>query len=303
MSIVFAYIIVVIIWSTTPLAVSWSAEGVDLFFALSARMLIGLVLSYVWMRARGEKLSWELNALKLYTVSLLGTVGAMYSVYWSSQYIASGLISVLFGLAPILAGGYAAALLAEKFMTPRRLLGAMCALIGLAMIFQNELSLQGDSWKGVLGILLSVNLYALSSVLIKRMGCAYSSLVVNTGSLGASVLVLVPMWFLMGADLPSNPAVRSVSAIIYLGVFGSFVGFVSYYYILKRLPTASAMLVTLMTPVIALYLGAALNEEVLDRDAIMGSICVLLGLLVYLWPAIFNLLKRASFRSRNVFDR
>lgn len=296
MSVVVAYIAVVLIWSTTPLAISWSAEELDLSFAIALRMFIGLTLSYAWLRWRGEKLSFDRGAIRLYAVSLLGTVLAMYAVYWSSRYVASGLISVLFGLAPILGGVYAAAIFAEKFLSPRSVCGALCALLGLVVIFQRELLIEGDGWKGVLGILLAVNLYTLNTVLIKRMSHAYSSLMVNTGSLMASMLVLFPVWLFFGGGIPTQFEARGIGAIIYLGVFGSFLGFVLFYYILKRLPAANAMLMTLMTPVIALYLGAALSNESIDRDAVIGSACVMLGLLIYLWPAMYAGMRQAYIR-------
>ena len=42
---VFAYLLVIIIWSTTPLAIKWSGESVGFIFGVSARMLIGAVLA------------------------------------------------------------------------------------------------------------------------------------------------------------------------------------------------------------------------------------------------------------------
>ena len=300
MPIAIAYITVILIWGTTPLAIRWSAAEVDLWLAIAIRMIIGLVLSYLWLRLRGGRMSWDPDAMKLYTVSLLGTVGAMYAVYWSSRYIASGLISVLFGLAPILGGAYALILLAERFFTWRRVLSALIALLGLLFIFRRELDLGNEGWKGVLGILVAVNCYALSAVLVKRLGLTHSALVVNTGSLAMSVLVLIPAWLLSGAQLPQQMDLRSMGAILYLGVFGSFVGFVLYYYILQRLSVGSTMFVTLVTPLIALYLGSSLAGEVVDLYALIGSALVLTGLLVYMWPAaieLFQVLRKRFYVS------
>src|SRR5690606_31058383 len=98
-----AYLGVVLIWGTTPLAIQWSAEGVGAVFALSVRIAISLVLSYAWMRLRGLRLAFPPAALKIYFATVLGAFGAMMCVYWSSAFIPSGLISVMFGLAPIIA--------------------------------------------------------------------------------------------------------------------------------------------------------------------------------------------------------
>jgi drug/metabolite transporter (DMT)-like permease len=47
----------------------------------------------------------------------------------------------------------------------------------------------------------------------------------------------------------------------YLGVFGSVIGFMLYYYTLKHLRVSTIALITLITPVTALLLGHYLNGE------------------------------------------
>lgn len=281
-----AYITVILLWGTTPLAVQWSANGVDLVFALGLRTLIGLALTVAWVCWRGDKISFETGALKLYAVSLLGTVGAMYAIYWSSRYIASGLISVLFGLAPIIGGVFASIWLSERFLYLNRMAGVLCAFAGLVIIFHQELSVGGESWKGVLAAFIGVNLYAFSAVWVKRLAANYSSSSLNAGSLLASFVVFASLWMADGGELPVQASIRNIAAIVYLGVFGSFVGFVSYYTVLRNMRTSSAMLITLMTPLIALYLGSVLNGERLHHGVYLGSAVVLTGLLIYLWPTV-----------------
>lgn len=286
MQVAFAFIVVIAVWSTTPLAIQWSIRGVDLEAALALRMFIGAALSALWLRVLGGRLPLSPAALKLYAVSLPGLVGAMSTIYWSAQFIASGLISVLFGLAPIFGGFYARLWLGEAFFTPRRLAGTVCGLVGLALIFHQELHFGEDGWKGVAGLLLAVNLYALSAVWIKRLGGEFSAVTVNTGSLLASLPLFAVLWAVGGAPWPHSPDPRALAAIVYLGVFGSFVGFVAYYYVLRRLQTASVLLITLITPVIALILGAVLNGERLESGAVAGAALVIGGLVIYQWPAI-----------------
>ncbi len=290
MPILVAYITVVLLWGTTPLAVQWSIESVDVVFALGARTLIGLIFTYIWMRWHGKSISFEPTAIKLYLISLLGTVGAMSAIYWASRFIASGLISVLFGLAPICGGVCAAMWLNERIINRYRLLGIVTALLGLAVVFQQELSLGSESWKGVLGVIIGVVLYSISSVWIKRLGGNYSSLSVNTGSLLVTFIVLLTIWLASGGQIPTDASTRSMAAIAYLGVFGSFIGFVAYYYVLRSMQTASAMLITLVSPIIALYLGAIFNNEQLSIGVLTGSLLVLAGLVLYLGSALKTVL-------------
>lgn len=290
-----AYLGVVLIWGTTPLAIQWSVEGVGAVFALSVRIVISVVLSYAWMRVQGLRMDFTADAMKTYFATVLGVFGAMMCVYWSSSFIPSGMIAVIFGLAPIIAGLFAWWLLQESFIRVNKLLGMFVGVCGLAIIFRDELYLGPDGWKGLLGMLLSVTLYALSSVLIKRAGSNLSAVVVNTGGLLATLPFFGTAWLVTGQSWPNEIPVRAMAAIGYLAVFGSFMGFILFYYVLKRLPAGSVMLITLITPVIALLLGSGLNGETPTISTWTGAGVVLSGVLLYEWPAISQLIRKRPF--------
>ena len=50
MSLPAAYLSVILIWSTTPLAIQWSAQEASFSFAVMARMLVGLAICLVLLR-------------------------------------------------------------------------------------------------------------------------------------------------------------------------------------------------------------------------------------------------------------
>lgn len=61
------------------------------------------------------------------------------------------------------------------------------------------------------------------------------------------------------------------------------VGFNLYFYVLKRVSAAALSLVTLVTPVLALFIGQALNGEVIAAQVWLGTFAILLGLASYQW--------------------
>jgi drug/metabolite transporter (DMT)-like permease len=76
---------------------------------------------------------------------------------------------------------------------------------------------------------------------------------------------------------------RGLAAIIYLALFGSLLGFYCYFHVLTRLSAATVALVTLITPVLALSLGAWLNDEILSSRVLGGAAVILLALGGYLF--------------------
>ena len=66
-----------------------------------------------------------------------------------------------------------------------------------------------------------------------------------------------------------------------MGVFGSLLGFYAYFTVLQKMSASNVTLVTLVTPIIALILGAWLNDEQVTDKLILGATAVLLGLSLY----------------------
>jgi drug/metabolite transporter (DMT)-like permease len=296
---IFAYIGVVLIWSTTPLAIKWSGEGMGFAAALAARTLIGLVLSWLLLRFHGQRLPFERRALHIYASATVGIFGAMMATYWSAQFISSGMISVLFGLSLIVSGFFAWLWLSEDFFRGHKIVGAVFGLAGLTIVFYHELQLGTDGWKGVLGMILAVVFYSFSLVLVKRLSVDYSSSMINTGGLLLSLPLMVLVSYAMGetVDISMTPA-RTLGAVLYLGVVGSFIGFLLYYRVLKQMSAGSAMLIPLITPVLAMLLGHLLNNESLSLSIWVGAFLIFSGLLLYQWPVIYALILGKPGRSQ-----
>ena len=69
------------------------------------------------------------------------------------------------------------------------------------------------------------------------------------------------------------PTPRSVFAVVYLIVVGSFVGYMSYVYALKHLPVSIVSLYAYFNPVIAVVLGSlVLGEQFTGRMAVAIAI-------------------------------
>jgi hypothetical protein len=69
MSVPAAYLGVILIWSTTPLAIQWSAQGTSFSFAVMSRMLIGWVVCLLLMRATRTAFPFAPAARRLYAIS------------------------------------------------------------------------------------------------------------------------------------------------------------------------------------------------------------------------------------------
>lgn len=295
MSIPVAYLSIVLIWSTTPLAIQWSTQGTGFAFAVLARMLIGVLVAALLLAIWRIKLPLHARARRAYLVGGLGLFGGMALTYWGARYIHSGLISVLFGLSPLMAGVLAAVCLGERSLTPLRLLGMVLGMLGLAVIFIQGDSLGGEhALAGLLALLLAVFIYSGTLVWLKQIGDDSPPLATTVGSLTVSLPLFGLVWLFTDGQLPAMVPPRSGAAIVYLGVFGSVIGFALYYYVIKHLEASKVALITLVTPALALWLGSVLNGESIGLRLWAGTALILSGLSVHQWESLVSLLAPAA---------
>ena len=281
MSVPAAYIAVILIWSTTPLAVKWSGQDAGYLFGVVARMGIGALVCVVILAFLRQSLYWHKRAVLTYFAASIGVYGSMLLVYWASQFIPSGLLSVLFGLTPLLTGIFSAVILNERSLTANKLAGTILGILGLVAIFHSNIATGENANFGIAAVLIATTLHSFSTVLIKRINSDLPSIVLNTGSLLLASLLFMLTWVLSGQTMPGTVSLRSGVAILYLGIFGSVIGFTLYYYALKNMDANRIGLIPLITPVLALMLGHFLNHESVGLMIWLGAALIVTGLLLH----------------------
>ena len=293
-TIIFAYFMMIVIWSTTPLAIKWSSYGVDFITGVSARMLIGAIaaiaLSLFFHGRKNIHLVANKKALQVYFASSISIYGSMMLVYYGAQFIPSGLVSVIFGLSPIFTSWFAIQLFSSEKFSPAKLLGSIFGISGLIYIFRDQMHLGEQALIGILAILLAVIMHAISAIWIKQINIRLPALTITAGGLALSLPLFVLTFWLFAQPIPEEIPSRTLWSIIYLGIMGSVVGFVSYYYVLAKLSASTVALATLVTPVTALLLGNIFNHETITPQIWMGTSLILCGLVIYQFKSIVSTL-------------
>jgi drug/metabolite transporter (DMT)-like permease len=265
------------------LAIQWSSAGWGYLFGISGRMMLGALVCAVLLQILKPGLPWHREARNTYFAAGVAIYGAMLSVYWGAQFVPSGLIAVLYGLNPLLTGVVAAVLLGEKSFTPGKLLGMALGFAGLLSIFAADIMLDENAWQGVLAILFSVTLHSVSGVWVKRIGGGLPGLTVTSGGLFVVAPLFLLTWLIFDGHLPTDIPAQAGWSMLYLGVFGSALGFTLYFYLLKKMEANRVSLITLLTPVLALMLGTGLNGETVSIEVLLGSGLIVFGLVLHLW--------------------
>jgi drug/metabolite transporter (DMT)-like permease len=276
-----AYIGVILLWATTPLAIKWSAESLGVLWAATSRMIIGVLCMIVLSFFLKKPLSLSRPAFLTYGAVALQIYGAMSVVYWSSQFIPSGWLSVISGLTPLVTALFAAIWLNERSLTLGKMLSYLLGIVGLSLMYDSAEQVSVQAVWGVIGVLISVGLQAMSAVGIKRINAKLSAYSQVTGGL----FVALPLYLItcssMDTPVPLHFSLISFLAVLYLGIIATPAGFILYYYLLSQHSATQVSLITLVCPVIALWLGHHINAETITLKIISGTAVILFALLLH----------------------
>jgi drug/metabolite transporter (DMT)-like permease len=286
MSVWMPYAVVVLVWSTTPLFLHFSTLAFPAALAGGLRMAVAALVAVLVLAWLKRPLARDARARTVYLWMLPGVFASMYCAYLAASRVPSGVISVVYGTSPVLTALLARAWLGEPLPGVLRLAGAGVALAGLVVIAGAEGGGQaGLDGTGMAFLLAAVVLFCVSAVGVKRTAAGLDPLVQTTGGLLLSLPFYALAWLGEGLPLPRHDAADftlSTGAILYLAIAGSLLGFVCYYRVLQQFAASEAALITVITPVFALLLGALLNGEQLSAPMLGGALLVIAGVAAFL---------------------
>lgn len=292
------FVIISLIWGSTWLAIKIGLDSVPPFYGVAIRFTIASIVLWVLLRVRKERIAWSKDALTLYVSLAFLSFSFPYAlVYWGEQYIPSGLASVLFAGFPFVVALASHLWLPSERLTPFKLAGICLGFIGVLVIFWSDLTLGGVSAAGMGAVLLSTLLQGISLVLVKRMHRDISPTVMTFGGMAIGTVILYLMAFALDDASKIQFDTKGIVSILYLGTFGSVVTFVIYYWLLRHVEAVYLSLVSFITPVLAVVLGALLLDESFSWRVVLGSAFILVGILASNGRELYNTLVATSVQS------
>jgi len=208
---------------------------------------------------------------------LLNFSGSYGILYVCEQTVPSGVAAVLWAIFPLLMATSGVLVLGER-IRPRQWLGFAVAFLGIVTVFLGDLGGAADlAVAPALLLLLSPVVAATGTTLVKKYGSGTSSVLLNRNGMlvGAALLSLAA--FSAEEPLRMAWAWRSTLATLYLALFGTALSFGIYYWLLRTAPASRLALISYVTPVLAVLLGAALGDGHTDPHTWAGTALVVAG--------------------------
>jgi len=256
LGVVAALLAVYVVWGSTYLAIRVALEGFPPLLMAGVRFALAGAALYAWLRLRGTaaptRAQWGAATLVGGFLLLGGNGGVVVAEQW----VASGLTAL--GVATV---ALWSALFAGVWgQWPRRLewVGLAVGFAGVAL-----LNLEGNlraSPMGAVALLVATVSWAFGSMWSRHLDLPRGLMAAAAEMLAGGGLLLVAS-AVVGERVPPVPAARAWLALAYLIVFGSWVGFSAYLYLLRRVRPAIATSYAYVNPIVAMFLGVAFAGE------------------------------------------
>lgn len=202
-------------------------------------------------------------------------------IFWGQIQIESGLASILNGTTAVFGAVVAGLLLRDEPLSPRKILGALFGLAGVAAIMGVEvlsgLDPRNLAQLAILGAALS---YAFASVWGKVALAGIPPQMNALGMLIGSTVLMIPIAIWVDGVPRLDFSAPVWASLLSVAVVSTALAYLMYFQILVRAGAANLMLVTLLIPPFAITLGAAFLGETLGREAWIGFGLIAVGLAI-----------------------
>ncbi|HJU82660.1 MAG TPA: EamA family transporter [Holophagaceae bacterium] len=274
-----AYATVALVWGSTYFAIALGIGSFTPYGLMAWRFTLGALLALAIGRLQGEPLPTRRNLPHLALVGAFLLAGANSLVAVAETYLSSGVAAILSALVPL-----GLALWGRERLGLRTAMGLALGLGGVA-ILTNPLKGSVDL-RGVGILLLAVNLWGYGTIHGRRH-VQGGGLMTNVGiEMLAAAALCHGIALATGGYTHAPLTLHTVSALLYLVVFGSVVGYTAYIYIAKVWSPAKMGTYAYLNPLVAVLLGCLFLREPFNGRMALGMLVILAGVaLVQLRPA------------------
>lgn len=229
--------------------------------------------------AAGWRRYWKLGVV----VGVVNNIIPFTLISWGEIRIATGVASILNATTPLftvlLANFWPDS--ARESLTRARAAGVALGFVGVAVLVgPSILNVAGSNGRiiGEVAVLIAAASYAVGALLIRRFGG--TAMLVGPITMQTSALILmIPIALVAG--LPTHmPNAKAIGAVAALGVLGTAIAYLLYFWLIRNLGATRASIVTYLLPCTALIWGALFLNETISWNALAGLTLVLLGTMV-----------------------
>jgi len=281
MAIIFSYILVVLIWGSSWITISYQYGTVPDELSVSYRFFIASMCLFALKIFKKEKITIEKSNYSM--IILMGATMFCFNylfTYYGMHYVASGLAAILFSLMVVF-NAFFERIFFDSKIERRIVLAAIVGVIGLTLLFWYDLESYVDTDERIIGILWLLVAVVISSlgnmtaiVNIKRN---IPIVTANAHAMLWGAIISFLLALILGKPMVFETEITYVVSLLYLSIAASALTFGCYLMLIKEIGSTRTAYTTLLFPIVALVISTAVGEYKWALHSFFGVVLILYG--------------------------
>ncbi len=287
--VVLAFALVYVFWGSTYLGIRIAVERIPPILMAGVRFSIAGSVMLAFCRLRGLKTAltfdqfWRLAFIGILLLAVSNAVLA-----WAEIYVPTGLAALIVSITPIwflfiehvllrhsVHGVSAPGARRPHAVGRPALVGVALGIIGMVVLLWPRLRAMETlgAWQLIAAVSLfgSSFSWAFGSVLAREWHVRVDTLVGSGWQMVLAGIVDIGVGLALGEHRVARWDPAGLGAVLYLVVFGSWVGYSAYVWLLRHVPTTKVSTYAYVNPVVAVILGWLILGEPIDRFMFAGA--------------------------------
>ncbi|MDQ1525235.1 MAG: hypothetical protein QOE47_3159 [Pyrinomonadaceae bacterium] len=276
------WLLLSLIWGSTWLFIKLGLQDLPPFTFAGVRFVVAVWILLIVIAVRRVPLPNAPRDWLLIALTGVMSFSVNYGlVFWAEQRIPSGLAAILQTIIPAFGLVIAHYYLPDERITLWKVCGIALGIAGVALIFSDQAKVEDgrSALMGSAAIIVGAFSMAYSNVMVKARARHIEPAALAAGQM---IFGLVPL-LIAGVALEGNPfAFRwtplAVLSLLYLALVGSAIAFLLFYWLVRNMDVTKTMLIPLVTPPIAVFLGWLVLGEGLTWRTAVGALGIMSGI-------------------------
>ena len=275
-----ALVTLALIWGAAFLFIKLAVRDMSPATLVLARAFFGALTLGVIFAVRRQTpfpVGTRARLLPFLTMAIVGSLIPWGAIAFGEQSISSALASILNATTPLWTAVFAYWVTPAERPSGLNYLGVAIGFLGTGILIAPDLI--GQPFRattiGTLAVAGAACSYAVAALVQRRRLRGVSPLQVGFWQLALTA----PLAFAVALPTIGATHLRlpSIAAMLFLGVGGSGIAFLLYYFMMNTLGATRATTVTFLLPVTAVFWGASLLREAITIPILVGMVVILVG--------------------------
>ncbi len=279
-----AILTVAVVWGTTFLSIRVAVETIPAWFVAGIRQFLAaiIMLFILLYKKQFQWIGWKnLGYQLIFSFLMLIMANGLTTV--AEETLTSSLTSLMSATSPIVVFLGSVAIGLQKF-TIRAMIGLLMCFGGILFIFWDGINdLANPDYRfGIFLLLIAIAGWASGTIFTKKMNIQSKNISLNLFYQFAFAGIIQIIFAFLFTDNYNfeNWSVKSISAMLYLSVFGSVAAFFAYHYALTKVSPVQVSILAYINTIISIFLSWMILNEEISAKFIIAAILIILGVFV-----------------------